>query len=371
MLGTAKRSAFGLRTLLPISTGVVTTFPLWISDAWISWVSSAIATLLCFVAVSPWVSRKLESANEDTSQKKPQEIETSDSVDSNTATLLQTILPAWRHHIELVKSQTEAAIEQLTSSFASVLEHFDQAGIGAGPSTGTSSNAAEPMTLLALCERELQPVVSSLTGLIDSKDALMVQISRLADESSLLQTMATDVRSIAAQTNLLALNAAIEAARAGEYGRGFSVVAAEVRVLSNRSAETGKQIAERVAQITATMQDTLSSAQQTTEADKRAVALSGELVDHVLGHVQKMGASADSMQRHGLAVRQEVERLLIAMQFQDRVSQILSGLDFDMDRMVKTLSQSSNNNIPTADDWLADLNQNAKMNEQLFARGHY
>jgi len=291
---------------------------------------------------------------------------------STTATLLQTVLPAWQHHVELVKTQTESAIEELTSSFASVLQHFDQAGIGAGPIAGNQSNAAEPMSLLALCERELQPVVSSLTGVIDGKDALLAQLSSLANESLALQTMASEVRSIAAQTNLLALNAAIEAARAGEYGRGFSVVATEVRALSQRSAETGKKMAERVAQITSTMQSTLNSAQQATAADKQAVAFSGELVEHVLSHVRKMGASADSMQQHGLAVRQEVERLLIAMQFQDRVSQILSGLDQDMDRMYQTLSQVPNEaDIPNPDDWLAGMNKTARMDEQLFVRGRY
>lgn len=283
--------------------------------------------------------------------------------------LLYHILPAWQHHIGVVKSQTQSAIDQLTSSFASVLQHFDQAGIGSGQATGTKSNASEPMSLLALCERELQPVVASLMGVIEGKDALLGKVSNLATKTLELQSMATDVRSIASQTNLLALNAAIEAARAGEFGRGFSVVAAEVRSLSQRSAETGKQMAERVEHIGSIMRTTLDVAQEATAADKHAVTLSGELVDHVLSHVRKLGASAESMHQHGLLVRQEVERLLIAMQFQDRISQILASLDSNMDRMHQTLAHAQYGDLPTPEDWLAEMNQNAAMEEQVFVPG--
>jgi len=113
--------------------------------------------------------------------------------------------------VGLVKTQTETAVTQLTGSFAQVLEQFDLAGIGGASSIGASS-ANNTISLLDLCERELQPVVLSLTNVIDSKDALLVNIRNLAQETLELQAMAAEVRSIAAQTNLLALNAAIEAA---------------------------------------------------------------------------------------------------------------------------------------------------------------
>ncbi len=164
------------------------------------------------------------------------------------------------------------------------------------------------------------------------------------------------------------MNAAIEAARAGESGRGFAVVASEVRMLSQRSAETGTRIGQRVGQIAAIMNDTMTTAEEANVEDKRAVSLSGELVEHVLGHVRKLGASADSMHSHGMVVRKEVETLLMAMQFQDRVSQILCGVDNNMALMGQTLEQMDTDALPSSDDWLEALNETSAMDDQVYKR---
>lgn len=286
-----------------------------------------------------------------------------DRADSELATLLHEVLPAWKHHVEAVKVQTEAAVMQLTTSFAMVLEQLDSAGIAsASPSAGAGST--NNISLLALCERELQPVVGSLTSVIDGKDAMMGNIRNLAHETDALRAMAAEVGSIAAQTNLLAINAAIEAARAGDSGRGFAVVAAEVRKLSQRSAEIGKSIGERVTRVSQTMASTLVSAEQSNHQDKEAVSLSGSIVQDVLSHVHKMGASADSMHKHGLVVRGEVEKLLMALQFQDRVSQMLTTIDGDMSRLQVALSDESTEGLPSSDEWLSALRKTYTMEDQ-------
>ena len=342
--------------------------PLWVTASWAPWLSLAGVALLGGAAILTLVVQ-VHASQTQLVQTQQQAQEQAQMSRQALADFLQDVLPAWQFHVGIVKAQTEGAVLQLSSSFSSVLEQFDQAGIGGGVSrAGLDDDADQNISLLALCERELQPVVLSLTSVIEGKDALLANIRNLAKETLELQTMAAEVRSIAAQTNLLALNAAIEAARAGESGRGFAVVAAEVRMLSQRSAETGKRIGERVGQIGAIMNSTLSTAEQATVHDKRAVSLSGELVEHVLGHVRKLGESADAMHQHGMVVRREVEKQLMSMQFQDRVSQILDGVHNNITQMQQTLDDIDTYEPPTSAEWLLALNQASNMKDQHYTR---
>ena len=347
---------------------LLASLPLWLRASWAPWLSWVGVSLLSVLAVG-WLVLQGQATRDQLEQVQNQAGEQAHEAQQALASLLQDVLPAWQFHVDLVKTQTEGAVLQLTSSFSSVLEQFDLAGIGGGVShAGLDGDTDQTISLLDLCERELKPVVLSLTSVIEGKDALLINIRNLAKETIELQTMATEVRSIAAQTNLLALNAAIEAARAGESGRGFAVVAAEVRMLSQRSAETGKRISERVGQIGAIMTETLSGAEAATVQDKHAVKLSGDLVEHVLGHVSKLGESADSMHKHGIVVRHEVEKQLVALQFQDRVSQILDGVHGNIDNMQQTLAQIDTDPLPTSDEWLEALNKSSNMKDQHYQR---
>lgn len=349
---------------VPLVGGLVLAAALGWGDPVVQWVALATTTLVVTGAFG-WLLAGLQAAHA--------AAQVADNAPSQgdaqaLADLVYGVLPAWQYHVGLVKQQSEAAVTDLATSFANVLQQFDQAGIGGAAKAGAAADThnAVGIGLLDLCERELKPVVGSLTTLIEGKDRLLDNIRNLAKETLQLQAMAAEVRSIAAQTNLLALNAAIEAARAGESGRGFAVVAAEVRMLSQRSAETGRRIGERVGQISTMMEATLSTAEQATVNDNESVHLSGQLVEDVLNHVRTLSTSAAVMHSHGMVVRTEVEKLLVSMQFQDRVAQILCGVSDNMELMQRTLEQNAADQLPSSEEWLQALNAASNMTDQHF-----
>ena len=116
------------------------------------------------------------------------------------------------------------------------------------------------MALFRASQDDLNAIIASLRSALEEKEALLKSVFELSAFTDELQKMAEDVGNIAGQTNLLALNAAIEAARAGEAGRGFAVVADEVRKLSNMSGETGKKISEKVGAVNQAIAATLVTA---------------------------------------------------------------------------------------------------------------
>jgi methyl-accepting chemotaxis protein len=354
----------GVRTSVPVLVplllglaGVLCSLAPWVINAqWIVWAAPAGMLLVAMLALGLFW-RFARSAGQVDTQRAP------GPEGAAMVPLLQRVLPLWRHQVQLVKKQTESAGMQLTGSFSRVLEQFDAAGIGSAV-IGKTSQTSGSISLLTLCERELQPVVSSLNGVIDGKDTMMTSIRQLSEETRGLRELAEAVGAIAWQTNLLAVNAAIEAARAGESGRGFAIVAQEVRQLSQRSAETGKKITSGVDRVAAIMEKTMAIAEESIEVDKRAVNISGQIVEDVLKHVRKLGESADAMEVHGASIRQEVEQLMLAMQFQDRVGQIMQCVDDDMENLRHAVARLGQEDLPTIEDWLQRLRASFTMEEQ-------
>ncbi|MCG8425745.1 MAG: methyl-accepting chemotaxis protein [Chromatiales bacterium] len=196
---------------------------------------------------------------------------------------------------------------------------------------------------------ELHNLFRKFEGIIKKNDDLAEKINHLNDYIKELDVMAMDVRKIAEQTNLLALNAAIEAARAGESGRGFAVVADEVRNLSNESSKTGDLITKKTEELGSVMSHLVNSSSDTSATVSGTIESAEETVERVIDHLE---SQADTFKSEGTellnlsqSINTEIEHMLVAFQFQDRVSQILQQVTTSLNEIEQLVQQRRNQRL--------------------------
>jgi methyl-accepting chemotaxis protein len=156
---------------------------------------------------------------------------------------------------------------------------------------------------------------------------MLNRVSALSDAMpALLQTL-NDIDTIAKQTNLLALNAAIEAARAGDSGRGFSVVADEVRALSNRSATFSKSIQDNLNQMNADIITLVEDVRKIASKDMTFIMESKQevqqAIDRLLDKANEDERVTQEMDVIARDLMVAVFNAMRAMQFQDMSSQTI------------------------------------------------
>lgn len=179
-------------------------------------------------------------------------------------------------------SAVASSVEELSVSVTYVSEHSDTAR-GLAQQTGESAKQG-------LLQVEKTRHAMSLIG--QSSEALSSTMNHLGARSEDISSIVNTIHEIAEQTNLLALNAAIEAARAGEQGRGFAVVADEVRRLSERTSDSTKNITQLVSDIQKDTRSAVANVNTWVEKIAEGIEVSKQ-AEHVMRTIAEHSVSTN------------------------------------------------------------------------------
>lgn len=207
-------------------------------------------------------------------------------------------------------NEMSTAVDEVASNAVSTSEQ----------SRATSATAEEG-------QQQVARTVTSIDTLTSTIESTSSEVQELADKAQNISRVLDVIRAIAEQTNLLALNAAIEAARAGEQGRGFAVVADEVRALAHRTQQSTTEI-----------EDMIGTMQQGTEKSVEAMNISRTMANATL---EQANAAGEALKQITAAIAQINERNMVIASAAEEQAQVSREVDRNLVNIRDLSTQSA------------------------------
>lgn len=280
-----------------------------------------------------------------------------------------------RREIQSVIKQTEQATGTIASSFEAVINKATiQARQAMELLEGTQGAASDgvPQSLkdfIQVSDERLNKMADEVVRVADLSVNMVRELDGVQNRTQAIDGFLLDVEKLADQTSLLALNADIEAARVGEHGRGFSVVASEVRRLSKRSHEFSDRIRVHLKEVRTGLSKTYGDMRTLSAADmEHALKIKEDVISltrSLEGKNREVAETVSRINEISREIAQDVQNVVVSLQFQDITSQKLSGMLEPMDDLRRTLyhlmQETANldkgllKNLPGSENWLSRM----------------
>ena len=217
------------------------------------------------------------------------QVNSSSSALSSSAESLSRITTEGHNNTEQQAKETDqvaTAVQQMSNTVHEVAQNAGRAAEGANQADTEARRGKE----------QVERTISAINQLSEQVSGSAQVIQRLHTDSENIGSVLDVIRGIAEQTNLLALNAAIEAARAGEQGRGFAVVADEVRTLAQRTQESTDEIQAMIEKLQNAAQDAVRSMDVSMQSTQETIIIAeqaGVSLDSILQAVESIKGMND------------------------------------------------------------------------------
>jgi methyl-accepting chemotaxis protein len=263
---------------------------------------------------------------------------------ASSAQSLSTVTEQTNLEVSSQKEETEqvaTAMNQMTATVHDVARNAEEAAQAAQ----TADDKVESG------QQVVRQSMARIEQLADSATSASSSIESLSAEIQNIGTVLSVIKSVAEQTNLLALNAAIEAARAGEQGRGFAVVADEVRALAKRTQQSTEEIERLVSALRSAAQSSVQQIQNSGELVKlavsdalqtesalgsiaAAVSLIQQMNQQIAAAAEEQSSVAEEINRSVTSIRASADQSSLAMQGNAASSIELAQLGVELKGMV-------------------------------------
>jgi len=243
--------------------------------------------------------------------------------------------------VKQASGDVNQSMSTLMTSSATLLEQSEIADSGVSMTTeqviSTASATEEMSANINLVNEQVEKTLVISDQAVEDADATNQVLGQLSDVSQEIGTVIATIRDIAEQTNLLALNASIEAARAGEAGRGFSVVASEVKELATQTASATENISERITRM-----------QKESASAVTAIQNIGKTIVDLNAYSQHVSAAMDeqtaAIQEISLGAQRSSESMHSVRQAVSDV-QLVSGQTNEISQDLETAADNLNSSI--------------------------
>jgi len=279
--------------------------------------------------------------------------------------LLLIITPILSQHVMDSREHTEQEIISLTSRFGDMVGELQQIVDSADNTLDKQHYHLD--TVIGTSRDLLQPVLDVLNRVHKVDHEVSGELQKLSGRMSGLSSTATELHRLSGQMNRLALSAEDEVYLAGEQGRG---VASDARQLAADFLQIDQRLNSEVGDMIAAVTATLNISENSVQLNDSALSQAETNIDRILSHLSQVLThyrdDACALRNNAEQIRSEINNVLVALQFQDRVSQILTQVEnnlLNLQKTIETIQQQGSrrdSNMLRVDEAVEHIEENYK-----------